>query len=643
MIAAHGRMLLLLLLLPLLPLPSTAPLSPCTSSVDCAYASRSDDADSCATSIDVDARRQRLAMLEQPLVQNGRSLSLKSDDNAVGGVGPFHTIMSARLPCLQNSKYRPPSPNACPNATTTANLRKQDHGAARPTCPCYASSNAFGSVEVMWNTTHGLPAACNVSNYPVVGAIECLTGPAQVAAALKPLPRGQRSIQWLSMGTPRAVDGKWEIYGELALWDLDSSGNISPWADEWQRIVSNRLDTWFGAFKSAGGEIDVVYYDLEVAFAFGHFFAKGRNNSKTFGPWVSDPRWPQLLAELNEEGSIYGVSFTDMAAAADTACCGSETCMPGCDVSDYHLPVWNRVMMNRLAKTINETLYRPVAKHFPGVEISNCEDPHVLACPLVCNTHCFHRWTFSCCVLHTDEQMHYSSESRYWFGTLNSGNAPPIGTGWHVGTHSSSAFYNGDSAEHTIKITLPTLTINRTATPFGMLLYHTRKIRSMARQFSKVMPWIDPREANFSKSGKSLLSGSDLYQETLFHMAMAGVQRFLWYRSSYDFPLTVGIEQANCVMQEADVMIGDAERAPTTLDSAVDMLDDFVLSGVRLGNGTVVYRFTPSHEQPLPKFKILSENPATFLVTGHVVVPVQNGRLLPAPPGSCAPGGYWIV
>ena len=264
---------------------------------------------------------------------------------------------------------------------------------------------------------------------------------------------------------------------------------------------------------------------------------------------------------------------------------------------------------------------------------------HSFVSVLVCTIDFSH----AACRLCADEQMHYSSESRYWSGTLNAANAPPIGTGWHVGTHSSSAFYNGDSTEETLKITLPTLTINRTATPFGMLLYHTRKIRSSARQFNKIMPWIDPREANFSKSGKSLLSGSDLYQETLLHMAMAGVRRFLWYRSSYDFPLTVGIEQANCVMQEADAMIGDTERVPMTLDSVVGMLDDFVLSGVRLGNGTVIYRFTPSHEQPLPKFKVLSAFPAAFLVAGHAVVPVQNGRLLSAPVGSCSPGGYWIV
>ena len=50
------------------------------------------------------------------------------------------------------------------------------------------------------------------------------------------------------------------------------------------RPLDKRLDSWFAAFKAADGEINVVYYDLEVAFAFGHFFAKEHDNSKVCGP-----------------------------------------------------------------------------------------------------------------------------------------------------------------------------------------------------------------------------------------------------------------------------------------------------------------------------------------------------------------------
>ena len=69
----------------------------------------------------------------------------------------------------------------------------------------------------------------------------------------------------------------------------------------------------------------------------------------------------------------------------------------------------------------------------------------------------------------------------------------------------------------------------------------------------------------------------------------------------------------------------------------------FLRSSLRLGNGTVVHRLTPSDEQPLPPLKVLSKHPAEFLLGGVSVVPVAGGRLLRRPGGSCAPAGFWIA
>ena len=56
-----------------------------------------------------------------------------------------------------------------------------------------------------------------------------------------------------------------------------------------------------------------------------------------------------------------------------------------------------------------------------------------------------------------------------------------------------------------------------------------RQVRSIARQGTPLHPWIEPRESRWYKSGKSLFFESDLYQEMLLHMAMAGVRRYLWW------------------------------------------------------------------------------------------------------------------
>ena len=55
------------------------------------------------------------------------------------------------------------------------------------------------------------------------------------------------------------------------------------------------------------------------------------------------------------------------------------------------------------------------------------------------------------------------------------------------------------------------------------------QVRSIARQGTPLHPWIEPRESRWYKSGKSLFFESDLYQEMLLHMAMAGVRRYLWW------------------------------------------------------------------------------------------------------------------
>jgi hypothetical protein len=104
-----------------------------------------------------------------------------------------------------------------------------------------------------------------------------------------------------------------------------------------------------------------------------------------------------------------------------------------------------------------------------------------------------------------------------------------------------------------------------------------------------------------------------------------------------------GIHKANCVMAEADAMVGDASRAPLSISAKVGLEDGFVLSGMRLGNGTQVWRFTPSDEVQVPAVKIVTTSPATFEVAGRRVVPVAGGVLVAAPVGSCAPAGYWIV
>jgi hypothetical protein len=279
----------------------------------------------------------------------------------------FHSIVSARLPCVNN---------ACRNSTLDGHV-----------CPCFQLSNSFAGAEIEhwqirgsgknspWPLNGTDPNHCNTTDYPLV----CLTPPATIAKALKTMPQGQRTIAPIDLYAPRIERG--ELI-KTAVWDTDANGEIMPFADVWQRVVAQRMDGWFGGFKAEGGQVDVVMLDIEsLIFGFGHVFGKGQNNSAIFQPWQKDPRWPQLLAELNAKGAQYGVSFDNMSKAADTACCNSGGCQPGCDTRPQFYYVWNAVMAERVAKMINQSIYEPVAKHFPDVEMSNFDQTHYSSSP----------------------------------------------------------------------------------------------------------------------------------------------------------------------------------------------------------------------------------------------------------------------
>lgn len=415
----------------------------------------------------------------------------------------FHSIVSARLPCVNN---------ACRNSTLDGHV-----------CPCLQLSNSFAGAEVehwqmrgsgphaVWPLNGTDPNHCNTTDFPLI----CATPPATIAMALKTMAKGQRSIAPIDLYAARIENGKLD---KTAAWDIGPNGGIMPFADEWQRVVGKRMDAWFGAYKAAGGEVDVVLLDIEaLIFGFGHVFGKGNDNAKLFAPWQADPRWAGLLADLNALGSEYGVSFDNMTKAADTACCNSEGCDPGsivsgvctCDTTLPYMYVWNAVMAQRVARMINETLYEPIAKHFPDVEMSNFD------------------------------QSHYDSSPSYWTGSIYSYVMPPIGSGVHIGTHSSIGLYCGDgnaTAQPLLTISAPTYSVSRTNSPYGRLLYNTRAVRSMVKGGNgiPVSPWIEPANATWYPSHTSMMAHSLLYQEMLLHMAMAGVKRFLWFRWSGD-------------------------------------------------------------------------------------------------------------
>ena len=139
--------------------------------------------------------------------------------------------------------------------------------------------------------------------------------------------------------------------------------------------------------------------------------------------------------------------------------------------------------------------------------------------------------------------------------TGSSEHHPPFaGRGAHVGTHQSKSIYpqsaglSGGCAVELGKRTrmgecwlYGTPFWERKFVPspleFGVLLWAVTRARGMAVAAPRVpsMPWVAPKaSALYPPGGGSLLAQSELYQEMLLHLALAGVRDFLFWHYGPD-------------------------------------------------------------------------------------------------------------
>ena len=72
------------------------------------------------------------------------------------------------------------------------------------------------------------------------------------------------------------------------------------------------------------------------------------------------------------------------------------------------------------------------------------------------------------------------------------------------------------------------------------------------------------QEPNVPSLGRKEPSSEVKSDSVLCHEHASSSKSVAWERrrNSHDFPLTLGIEMANCVLAEADALVGDAQRAP---------------------------------------------------------------------------------
>jgi hypothetical protein len=494
--------------------------------------------------------------------------------------------------------------------------------------PCFLTGgNAFAAGSMDWMGAHPDRnlTECTVDDPPP----HCFTDPQRVKSCLDQMPIGRRAIHlqggiWLygkSSKTVRAQCGGWADF------DPDLPGGCTLWSDRWEEIVARRMDRWFASYKALGGTVDVIMLDFETNpwWEPGDFYHERADLSHT----LADPRWPAVLAQLNERGKQYGVNFNNISDIVEWGSSHFD--------GDFRKWIWTDVMGARRGAYLNRSMVDPVRKHFPNVAGSDY-----------------------------DHHMHVGPGNRWEGGYLGITTAP-VCCGSHVGTHSSGAYYgetalrNGaptelvwtspasdDGSIAAMNITAPT-------TPFNMLISYIRRARgeilATAPMLIPLMPWVQPKNSSwYSKmchtapcgSNHSVLASDGAFEEMIFHLGLSGVSEFLWYRAGDEWP-TEGIEYFSAVLSELDTVVGRAS-APSDAHCLKDLIsfdDDFLLSGhPTKAPNVLVFRFSPRNFNATT---ILSKSAAKFkLSNGSHVVPVPGGSIMELS-SSVGTNGYWII
>jgi hypothetical protein len=479
----------------------------------------------------------------------------------------------------------------------------------------------------------------------------CFRTPAYVKAQLDLLPPGKRAISL--EGTSLYVVES-QPFVRAFQDNLTDGTTPSPWVDAWAQTVQQRFTSWFSNFSRIGGTVDIVLSDYEGGGkVYWYDFAKYPNGTQTAALLTRDQRWNSTRALLNAAAvqyvSKHGL-FDNISDIHTWSGYGSKS--TAAKDKDYRAWIWDKVLVDDLITTqLNRSVYAPIAFFFPTVRFSNFAQHY-----------------------HTDSR---NNNGAWWPWSADSA-INVLGQGSHVGTHQSTSFYGGRPFQSYVPV-LTSQSYDRVwetePTPFNSVVQEAKLARDMvqAAPLVPIAPWFAPRDFTVSDPNKvanatSHLFGSDMWQEALIHVLLSTAScDVLWWKPGHMVPHSVGVPLLASTLNELQQVLNvlpvlDMINATTTMTPVVDVATEignwnvaYILSGVRVGRSTFVYRFTPrclfdanhsaataacTRGPDLPK----NGTAATFHVaSGKSITPVVNGTIWMPARESIAPLGFWIV
>lgn len=182
---------------------------------------------------------------------------------------------------------------------------------------------------------------------------------------------------------------------------------------------------------------------------------------------------------------------------------------------------------------------------------------------------------------------------------------------------------------------------------YGALVYDLKNLQGMVSSSSAgILPWIAApgyRSFRFNQDYNH-------WQEEVFHLALNGVQDFIYWRYSVMGRDPAGNQLASSILDRLDPLVGYENVRPLYLNRDYSEWEDpWVLSGMEAG-GKRIYRLTPNPDAgvtvsqstvngvPLVIISAPGQESVTFRYAS-----VDNTALDPVKNADGSPLGYWIV
>ena len=415
-----------------------------------------------------------------------------------------------------------------------------------------------------------------------------LPDPSRAKAATDRMPPGHR-VLFLWSDVVRRIDQHPDDCCR------DADGKLTEirgvWWDAGVAETAARLDRWFAEFRKRDGRVDTVILDFE-----------GNSSNWSLGENVARHRAIERdsrFAEIARKLAIQNLEPVTNWRSGPT------------------YQKWNALMDHRQGSYVNRAVYEPIRRHYPDVRLSN--------------------------------YGYYYNKPPYVCPDRNGYEHAQFETGLHVGTHQSAPLYGWLGSARWSRIDGTALRRGGSGqeygnTPFDAFRLSVNQMRSMKLSSDiPLMPWVSHKRFQ-----ESYFKNLDLHQELVLHAALTAPDALLYWnprlqsqRQNADHFTTSEQDQllSDC-LREFNALVGSEPRT-TLVERLAGWGDDFVLSGMTVGDHTV-WRFTPAPDETgLSTLAIVTQSPAAVQSRTTTITFAEGKVHRPDRPVSTA--GLWIM